>query len=136
MQIIRHKFQNKVIGIDNKVFVNGVTAGEYSHPAKFIDSEINNAKMRASTELDNLMDAGRNFRNVPDGEDGYFHADVIGGFDRFDVLFKVGNDYYEGEINIKNNNRGKLLLDITKIKKRHESYCQLIRNKSEVLHDS
>ena len=29
--------------------------------------------MRASTELDNLLDAGTNFRTEPDGRDGRIH---------------------------------------------------------------
>lgn len=114
-KIIKDRFQGKAIGIDNRAFVNGVTADEYTHPAKHIDDEIYEAKMRASSELDNLMDAGYNFRNDPDGKDGHIHKDATGGFDYYDVIFKVGDDYFKGLINVKNNNRGKLLKDITKI---------------------
>ena len=115
-KIIKERFQGKVIGLDNKAFVNGKTADEFTHPAKHIDGDIYQAKMRASTELDNLMDAGYGFRNKEDGEDGHIHSDAVGGFDYFDVIFKVGTEYYQGVINIKNNNRGKLLKDITKIR--------------------
>jgi hypothetical protein len=59
------------------------------------------AKMRASSELDNLMDAGYNFRNSPDGRDRHVHNDADGGFDYYDVIFKVGDDYFRGVINIK-----------------------------------
>ena len=51
----------------------------------------------------------------PSGKDGHIHPDVIGGFDYFDTVFKVGEEYYSGVVNIKNNRRGKLLKDITKI---------------------
>ena len=115
-KIIKGRFQGKVIGLDNKAFVNGKTADEFAHPVKHLDSDVYEAKMRASTELDNLMDAGFNFRNADDGADGHTHTDVIGGFDYFDVIFKVGTEYYQGVINIKNINRGKLLKDITKIR--------------------
>ena len=114
-KIIKERFQGKAIGIDNRAFVNGVTVDEYTHPAKHIDNDIYEAKMHASTELDNLMDAGYNFRNDPDGKDGHVHKDATGGFDYYDVIFKVGNDYFKGVINVKNNSRGKLLKDITKI---------------------
>ena len=114
-KIIKERFQGKAIGIDNRAFVNGVTVDEYTHPAKHIDNDIYEAKMHASTELDNLMDAGYNFRNDLDGKDGHVHKDAIGGFDYYDVIFKVGNDYFKGVINVKNNSRGKLLKDITKI---------------------
>lgn len=113
--VIKERFQGKVIGIENRAFVNGVTANEYTHPVKHIDDNIYEAKMRASTELDNLMDAGFNFRNSPDGRDGHVHDDAVGGFDYFDVIFKVGDEYYQGVINVKVNNRGKLLKDITQI---------------------
>lgn len=115
-KIIKERFQGKVIGIDNKAFVNGKTADEYTHPAKHLDADSYEAKMRASTELDNIMDAGFNFRNEADGKDGHTHSDAVGGFDYFDAIFKVGSEYYQGVINIKNVNRGKLLKDITKIK--------------------
>ncbi len=61
------------------------------------------------------MYAGFNFRNEADGQYGHTHSDVVGGFDYFDVIFKVGDKYYKGTINIKNINRGKLLKDVTKI---------------------
>ncbi|MBQ8254951.1 MAG: hypothetical protein IJY94_05545, partial [Clostridia bacterium] len=115
-KIIKERYQGKVIGIDNRAFVNGKTADEYTHPAKHLDSDIYEAKMRASTELDNLMDAGFNFRNDSDGKFGHTHSDVTGGFDYFDAIFKVGGEYYQGVINIKNINRGKLLKDITQIR--------------------
>lgn len=115
-KIIKERYQGKVIGLENRAFVNGKTADEYTHPAKHIDSDLYEAKMRASTELDNLMDAGFNFRKGDDGQDGHTHPDVTDGFDYFDVIFKVGNEYYQGVINIKNVSKGKLLKDITKIK--------------------
>ena len=71
IQVIKEKFAGKVIGIDNRVFVNGRSAAEYGHPSKNISSDIRDAKMRASTELDNLIDAGTNFRTAPDGKDGH-----------------------------------------------------------------
>lgn len=72
--------------------------------------------MRASTELDNVIDAGFDFRNEPDGRDGHVHKDVIGGFDYFDAIFKIGDRYFQGTINIKNIAKGKLFKDLTKIK--------------------
>ncbi len=113
-KILKSKFQGKVIGIDNKAFVNGSTIDEYTHPAKHIEADIYDAKLRASPELDNLMDAGFNFRNAPDGADGHNHVGAI-DFSYFDIIFKIGNQYYQGIINIKNIPRGKLLKDITKI---------------------
>ncbi|MBR1735657.1 MAG: hypothetical protein IJ736_01405, partial [Firmicutes bacterium] len=102
IKIIKSKYKGRVIGIDNRIFVNGRSAAEYGHPAKNINGEIRNAKMRASTELDNIVDAGTNFRTAPDGADGHIHANAVGDFEYFDVLFKVGNEYYQGVLNIEN----------------------------------
>jgi hypothetical protein len=115
-KIIKEKFAGKVIGIDNRVFVNGRSAGEYGFPVKKLGREEHDAKMRASIELDNIVDAGFNFRNEADGKDGHIHNDVIGGFDYFDAIFKIGNKYFQGTINIKNVEKGKLFKDLTKIK--------------------
>ena len=41
---------------------------------------------------------------------------MTGGFDYFDVIFKVGERYYYAILNIKNTERGKLLKDLTQIK--------------------
>ena len=116
VQTIKKKFAGRVVGVDNRVFVNGGSAAEYGHPAKNIDSDIRNAKMRASTELDNLIDAGTNFRTEPDGRDGHVHPEAAGDFQYFDTIFKVGTEYYTGVINIEQTARGLKLKDITKIR--------------------
>lgn len=116
-EIIKRKFVGKVIGTTNKAFVNGRTASEYAYPARFIsDNRTKEAKLRASSELDNLLDAGRNFRTKSDGDSGHFHENASGGFSYFDVTFKVGDEYYSGVINIVNTERGRLLKDVTKIR--------------------
>lgn len=115
IQVIKEKFAGKVIGIDNRVFVNGRSAAEYGHPSKNISSDIRDVKMRASTELDNLIDAGTNFRTAPDGKDGHVHPNAVGDFQYFDTTFKVGNEYYKGTVNIEPVSKGLLLKDITKI---------------------
>ena len=114
--IINEKFNGKVIGTDNKMFVNGAGRDEFANPSKHISDDIYEAKMRTAGELDNLLDAGTNFRNAPDGADGHYHKDVVGGFDYFDTLFKIGDRYFEAVINIKNVAKGKLFKDVTKIK--------------------
>lgn len=113
--IIKERFKGKVIGIDNQVFVNGRTATEYGFPSKKLDDDLQEAKMRASTEIDNLIDAGTNFRTEPDGKDGHVHPNSVGDFRYFDTIFKVGVEYYSGVINIMPIQRGLLLKDITKI---------------------
>lgn len=115
-QIIKSKYSGKVVGIDNRVFVNGKSADEYIYFPHGTDESIIEAKARSSTELDNLIDAGTNFRKAEDGADGHIHPDVVDGFSYFDTVFKVGNQYYSGTINIKNNGKGKLFWGVTKVK--------------------
>ncbi|MBQ0037460.1 MAG: hypothetical protein KBS74_02185 [Clostridiales bacterium] len=115
-KIIHDKFAGKTIGIDNKAFVNGATAKEFTHPVKNIKDElIKEAKMRASPELDNLLDAGSNFRTAEDGADGHTHKNSVGDFIYFDTIFRVNGEFYRGTINIQQVKNGKLLKDITKI---------------------
>lgn len=113
--ILMDKFVGKVIGIDNPVFVNGDSVNEYIHPSKNIERDIREAKLAAGSELDNLMDAGVPLPNESDGKDGHTHPDVI-DFSYLKTIFKVGNEYFDGIVNIKNIKRGKLLKDITKIR--------------------
>ena len=114
-KVIKEKFKGKVIGIENRAFVNGNTAEEYGHPIKKLSPQEHEAKMRASTELDNLLDAGTNFRTEADGRDGHIHPGIVGDFQYFDTIFKVGDEFYKGVINIKPTSKGLLLKDITKI---------------------
>ncbi len=122
-QVIKKRFLGRVIGLDNPVYVNSRTAGEYGFPLKRADPAALEAKMRASTELDNLIDAGTNFRTAPDGRDGHVHPDSVGDFQYFDTIFKVGGEYYTGVINIMQTANGLVLKDITKIRNITQDIC-------------
>lgn len=115
-KIIKQKFMGKVIGSENRAYVNSKGAEEYGFPLVKLTPEKHDAKMRASTELDNLLDAGFNFRSEADGKDGHIHGKAVKGFNYFDVIFKVGDNYYSGVINIADTQRGLLFKDVTKIK--------------------
>lgn len=115
-QIMREKFRGRVIGMENKAFVTGEGVGEYAHSRKRLYGQAYIDKMRASSELDNLIEAGRNFRNDNDGMDGHEHPEAVGGFDKYDTLFKIDGRWYEGIVNIMVTERGKQFKDVTKIK--------------------
>ncbi len=109
-EIIKEKFENKVVGVDNKMFVNGAGRNEFVYPSKPIkDAAVYEAKMRASSELDNLLDAGTNLRTEADGKDGHVHLDAVGGFDHFDTLFKIGKDILKPESILKTSRGGSCL---------------------------
>lgn len=114
-KILMERFAGRVIGIENRVFVNGDSVNEYLHPSKAIDLDTRKAKLTASGELDNLLDAGVALPNEPDGKDGHIHPDAI-DFSYYKTVFKVGTEYFEGIVNVKNIKRGKLFKDVTKIR--------------------
>ena len=116
VRLIKKRFAGTIIGLDNRVFVNGASADEYGHPSKDITDDIRVVKMRASSELDNIVDAGRNRRNIPDGADGHYHPSAVGGFDHLDTIFKVAGEYFSGVVNFEVNKRGYLFKDLTKVK--------------------
>lgn len=114
--VIRERFVGKVIGEEETAYVTKYTAKEYGHPAKHLrDSALVDAKARASTELDNLLAAATGWKNEPDGQYGHAHKKAAGGFDRGTVLFKVGDELYQGTINIEVTERGRILKDITHV---------------------
>ncbi len=117
--VIKERFSGKVIGDDmHPAFVNSNTAKEYAHPAKHItDSDVVDAKSRVSTELDDLLKVAYNWRNEADGKDGHYHPKAVGGFDKATVLLSVGGTLYEGTVNVEINKKGRLLKDITQMKK-------------------
>ena len=123
--IIKERFAGNVIGIDNKVFINVGGAKEYAYPSTFIKDEgVHQAKMQAAPELDNLVDAGKPLPDKPDGEDGHVHPNAVGGFSYLETIFKVGDEYYKGTVNIVNTRKGKLFKDVTKI----ENITEVITN--------
>ena len=113
--IIKKKYAGTVVGIDNPLFVNGNSAEKHIYYTPKTTADVIEAKARASTELENLIDAGTNFESEPDGRDGHIHPDAVNGFSYFDTIFKVGSQYYKGKINIKNNGKGRLYYGVTKI---------------------
>lgn len=115
--VIRERFVGKVIGEEETAYVTKHSAKEYGHPVRHLDADVLDAKTRASTELDNLVSAASNWRNEKDGKDGHTHARATGGFDHGDVVFKVGDTFFSGIVNIEVTDRGRILKDITKIKK-------------------
>ncbi len=85
-KLLRAKFMNKVIGIDNKMFVNGDGVNEYIHSSKKVDQPTRVMKFTAAGELDNMLDAGQALPNEADGRDGHVNPDAI-DFSYFKTIF-------------------------------------------------
>ncbi len=114
-QYILDNFRANGIDVrDNNVSVTSRTANEYTHPKNKNSKDVASSKMKASTELNNLLNiAEYSHSNADDGR----HNFAKDGWDYYKVSFRVGNQNFEGLINIAKNGDKKTLYDITRIKK-------------------
>ncbi len=122
---IKQHFMGTVISKENRAYVNSESAGEYAYPAKRLkDETLIDAKMRAATELENMLNAATDKTEVhydydnpdPYHPNRYKNKDYEEDWEFYNVRFVVGNNVFEGIINIKNTEKGKLFKDLTKIK--------------------
>lgn len=109
------KFKNKVVDIgDSKAYIPRQSIEEYSYPANArVDKDIKAAKMKAGTELDNLLKTAEYLEHQ---EDDGRHADAVRGWDKYKTRFIVDGRTFESEISIKLTRRGDVFYDMTKIK--------------------
>ena len=110
------RFQGNIypVGTSN-AYVNRRGIEEYAYSAnRRANQDIKAKKMRAGTELDNLLEVAQFIQHeVDDGR----HPDAVRGWDKYKTYFTLdGKTIYEGEISIKLLERGDLFYDITKIK--------------------
>ena len=121
---IKEHFMGKVIGDEsNRAFVNSKSAGEYAYPASQRSKGYKeNAadKMRASTELDNIVATATNKRNNGYDSD---HPEFPGGFNLYDVYIAFNSDtpdkgrMFTGTLNIGVDKEGRQrFYDVTKLK--------------------
>ncbi len=114
-EYIKRRFRGKVIGTgENVAFVDARTGSEYTNPAKKIEEDVFESKLRAATELDNILEASVFIDHNPDdGRHRYFPN----GFDHYETFFSVSNRMFEAVINIGIDKDGrKHFYDLTKIK--------------------
>lgn len=113
---INAHFKGRYVGEgEARAHVSAATASEYAYSAsrRKMSAESRTAKMRASTELDNLLTTSAFTEHVSD--DGR-HPEAVGGWDRYRVTFSVSGRFFEGIVNVLNGNGYRRLYDITKIK--------------------
>lgn len=112
--ILNNFRKNGLIIDDNNVNVTSRTANEYTHSKTKVSKDVASSKMKASTELNNLLSIAEYSHS--DADDGR-HNIAKDGWDYYKVNFRVGNSNFEGLINIAKNGNQKTLYDITRIKK-------------------
>ncbi len=101
------------------VNVTSNTAREYTHPKNKLAVETKKTKMKASTELDNIIKISEYKYSRPD--DGR-HKIAKDGWDYYKTVFEVDGKKFEGLVNIAKSGNKKTLYDITKIKELAEPY--------------
>lgn len=111
---IRDHFRNKVIGNRVRAYVRRESENEYTIPAKKnISPALYEGKMKAATELDNLLDASVYIGHEDD--DGR-HPDAVRGWDKYRTFFEVDGRFFEGTVALKKIQKGDIFYDVTKIK--------------------
>ncbi len=121
---INQTFKGRVlnVGEEGRAYVNRESAGEYAFPAKRLkDVTVKEAKMRAATELDNLLSVSQYVKHeVDDGR----HPDATKGWYTYHTIFKVGDSLFTGDVKIKGTDRGYVFYDVTKIRRTARNYGQ------------
>lgn len=115
--VLKERFQGTVleVGESGRAYVKKRSTEEYTFPAKRRQQEeIKAAKMRASTELDNLL-AVSDYLD-PDTDDGR-HPQATHGWEFYRTRFEVDGEMFSGTVKIMHTDRGYVFYDITQIKK-------------------
>ena len=121
-KIIQKRFRGKVIGIKpDNAFVNKEGEEEFAYPAKHlaVESDEYNAKLRLAPELDNAMLVGKFIKHEDDHDNR--HKDAVGGWNSYETVFRFGDMFFSGEINVKLTKRGRVFYGLTQIKNITES---------------
>jgi len=117
-------FDKTVIGEeDRKAYVDKHTANHYAYPARQRGKELEKLlpyKMKAATELENMLNAGKFYKNSGFDSD---HPEFPGGFDLYDVTIAFNGDkkenavVFDARINIGIDDRNRRhFYDVTKLK--------------------
>lgn len=114
-RIINQRFKGKTLPLSENDLarVTQKSAGEYAYPSTKISSSNYNAKMRASTELDNLLKVSEFLYHANDTKN---HPEATLGWDYYKTRFAIDGHFFEGQINIATSENGRVFYDITNIK--------------------
>ena len=114
---IKEHFQGKTLplGEYDAARVKAKASGEYAYPSNPLSTSSAEfaAKMRASTELDNLMEAAEYSYSSKDTKN---HPEATNGWDYYTVRFVLDGRAFEGLINIANGESRRQFYDMTKIR--------------------
>ena len=114
-QYILDNFRDKGLKLDNEnVNVTSKTANEYTHPKNQLPYKTKQAKIKASTELDNMLNiSDYQYSSNDDGR----HRFAKDGWDYYKTVFEVDGVKFEGLVNIAKSGNKKTFYDVTNIKR-------------------
>ncbi|SDB29242.1 hypothetical protein SAMN02910417_02190 [Eubacterium oxidoreducens] len=118
-EILNERYKGKIVGYKDgtPVVETGRGVRHYVRAKRRnYSEEIWDAKWRLSTELDNLLEASVLEKHIPYSEIKEEHPEAINGIDHYKAVFKVGNTYFVGQINILDQENVRTLYDVTKIR--------------------
>lgn len=113
------KYRNTVlpIGSTDRVYFRRESENEYTNPAKRLDENIFDAKLKAASEIKNILSTSTYSHH--ENDDGR-HPDAVRGWNYYNSVFVVPTDsgerVYAGVISIKLISRGDCFYDMTKIR--------------------
>ena len=94
--------------------VTSKSSNEYNHPKNKLPQSTRESKIKASTELDNLLNVSEyQYSSKDDGR----HSFAKDGWDYYKTVFEVNGVKFEGLINIAKDGNKKTFYDVTKIKR-------------------
>lgn len=111
---LNEHFKNTVLPLSNYglVTVNKTGIGKYTYSGKKIKNSANSAKMKAATELDNLLSTAEYIKSTGDRKNHNFAAD---GFDYYKTRFIVDGCVFEGIVDIGVSEKGAEFYGMTHI---------------------
>lgn len=99
---------------ESNIKVTSKTANEYTHPKNKLPQSTRESKIKASTELDNLLNVSEyQYSSKDDGR----HSFAKDGWDYYKTVLEVNGVKFEGLINIAKDGNKKTFYDVTKIKR-------------------
>lgn len=112
---ILEKFREKGLKYDGEnIKVSTKTANEYTHPKVKLPFKTKQSKIRASTELDNILNISKyEYSSSDDGR----HSFAKDGWDYYRTTFEVDGIKFEGLINIAKSGDKRTFYDMTNIKR-------------------
>lgn len=94
--------------------INNKTATKYTNPQEKITRSNKIVKNKISTELDNLVSISK---KISENKDTKSHAFAKDGWEYYQTVFHIDDQYFTGILNIGKNGSQKTLYDINNIKK-------------------